>query len=104
MTYKTQEIIAKCLKQFDLRLFEEIGGNIQEKNQDWMKKIKKSTFRAFALRAKKVPYLESRIRNAVFTKTSHYIYNEKWHPAEEKYTHYNTDGNSSLKRLRKYYD
>ena len=53
---------------------------------------------------KKVPYLESRIRNAVFTKTSHYIYNEKWHPAEEKYTHYNTDGNSSLKRLRKYYD
>ena len=32
MTYKTQEIIAKCLKQFDLRLFEEIGGNILEKN------------------------------------------------------------------------
>ena len=31
MTYKTQEIIAKCLKQFDLRLFEEIGGNIQGK-------------------------------------------------------------------------
>ena len=25
---KTQEIIAKCLKQFDMRLFEEIGGNI----------------------------------------------------------------------------
>ena len=31
MTYKTQGIIAKCLKQFDLRLFEEIGGNIQKK-------------------------------------------------------------------------
>ena len=43
MTYKTQEIIAKCLKQFDLRLFEEIGGNIQEKTkQDRMKKIKKA--------------------------------------------------------------
>ena len=27
VTYKTQGIIAKCLKQFDLRLFEEIGGN-----------------------------------------------------------------------------
>ena len=37
MTYKTQEITAKCLKQFDLRLFEEIGGNIQEKKE---KKIK----------------------------------------------------------------
>ena len=34
MTYKTQEIIAKCLKQFDLRLFEEIGGSIQEKTKD----------------------------------------------------------------------
>ena len=34
MTYKTQEIIAKCLKQFDLRLFEEIGGNIQEKERE----------------------------------------------------------------------
>ena len=33
MTYKTQEIIAKCLKQFDLRLFEEIGGSIQEKTK-----------------------------------------------------------------------
>ena len=32
VTYKTQEIIAKCLKQFDLRLFEVIGGYIQEKN------------------------------------------------------------------------
>ena len=42
MTYKTQEIIAKCLKQFDLRLFEDIGGNIQEKKQDWMKKRKKA--------------------------------------------------------------
>ena len=43
VTYKTQEIIAKCLKQFDLRLFEEIGGNIQEKTkQDRMKKIKKA--------------------------------------------------------------
>ena len=31
--FKTQEIIAKCLKQFDLRLFEEIGGNILEKTQ-----------------------------------------------------------------------
>ena len=37
MTYKTQEIIAKCLKQFDLRLFEEIGGNIQEKKTKWRK-------------------------------------------------------------------
>ena len=26
-------IIAKCLKQFDLRLFEEIGGNVQEKEK-----------------------------------------------------------------------
>ena len=44
MTYKTQEIIAKCLKQFDLRLFEEIGGNIQEKRKkhNWKKKIKKA--------------------------------------------------------------
>ena len=33
MTYKTQEIIAKCLKQFDLRLFEEIGVNVQEKKE-----------------------------------------------------------------------
>ena len=31
--YKTQEIIANCSKQFDLRLFEEIGGNIQEKKR-----------------------------------------------------------------------
>ena len=39
MTYKIQEIIAKCLKQFDLRLFEEIGGNIQGKKVgDKMKK------------------------------------------------------------------
>ena len=55
MTYKTQGIIAKCLKQFDLRLFEEIGGNIQEKNQKWknINKDKKSTLRAFASRAKK---------------------------------------------------
>jgi hypothetical protein len=42
VTYKTQEIIAKCLKQFDLRLFKEIGGNIQEKKQDWMKKRNKA--------------------------------------------------------------
>ena len=33
VTYKTQKIITKCLKQFDLRLFEEIGGNIQEKKE-----------------------------------------------------------------------
>ena len=50
MTSKTQEIIAKCIKQFDNRLLEEIGGSnagskIQEK--------KKKTLRAFALRAKK---------------------------------------------------
>ena len=51
MTYKTQEIIAKCLKQFDLRLFEEIGGNIQEKKHQ-MDKEKKNTLRAFASRAK----------------------------------------------------
>ena len=25
-SFRTREIIAKCLKQFDLRLFEEIGG------------------------------------------------------------------------------
>ena len=49
MTYKTQEIIAKCLKQFDLRLFEEIGGNIQEKKME--KENKKSTLRAFASKA-----------------------------------------------------
>ena len=44
MTYKTQGIIAKCLKQFDLRLFEEIGGNIQEKKKktQWQNKIKKA--------------------------------------------------------------
>ena len=34
MTYKTQKIITKCLKQFDLRLFEEIGGNIQENEKE----------------------------------------------------------------------
>ena len=34
MTYKTQEIIAKCLKQFDLRLFEEIGGNVHENENE----------------------------------------------------------------------
>ena len=53
MTYKTQEIIAKCLKQFDLRLFEEIGGNIQEKKTQLAEENKKSTFRAFASRANK---------------------------------------------------
>ena len=53
MTYKTQGIIAKCLKQFDLRLFEEIGWNVQENKTGWMNKIKKNTFRAFALRANK---------------------------------------------------
>ena len=51
MTYKTQEIIAKCLKQFDLRLFEEIGGNVQER--DKAEENKKSTLRAFASRANK---------------------------------------------------
>ena len=34
VTYKTQKIITKCLKQFDLRLFEEIGGNVQEKEME----------------------------------------------------------------------
>ena len=54
MTYKTQEIIAKCLKQFDLRLFEEIGGNIQEKKKTQLEEEKnKSTLRAFASRANK---------------------------------------------------
>ena len=54
MTYKTQEIIAKCLKQFDLRLFEEIGVNVQEKRKKKPKdeQNKKSTLRAFASRAK----------------------------------------------------
>ena len=48
MTYKTQEIIAKCLKQFDLRLFEEIGEKVQEKekNTKGIKKIKKH-FKSF---------------------------------------------------------
>ena len=41
MTYKTQEIITKCLKQFDIRLFEEIGGNLQEKERDKMGKTGK---------------------------------------------------------------
>ena len=41
MTYKTQEIIAKCKKQFDLRLFEEIWVRVQEKT-GWMNKIKKA--------------------------------------------------------------
>ena len=50
VTYKTQKIITKCLKQFDLRLFEEIGGNIQENEKP--KENKKSTLRAFASRAK----------------------------------------------------
>ena len=47
VTYKTQEIIAKCLKQFDLRLFEEIGGNIQEKKEKTglEEEKKKSTLR-----------------------------------------------------------
>jgi hypothetical protein len=39
-------------KKFDLRLFEEIGGNFQEKKNDKMGetgKEKKSTLRAFAL-------------------------------------------------------
>ena len=43
MTYKTQKIIAKCLKQFDLRLFEEIGGNIQEKKTRLDEENKKKT-------------------------------------------------------------
>jgi hypothetical protein len=30
VTYKSQKIITKCLKQFDLRLFEEIRGSIQD--------------------------------------------------------------------------
>ena len=47
VTYKTQEIIAKCLKQFDLRLFEEIGVNVQEKRKNKMaEQNKKSTSRA----------------------------------------------------------
>ena len=50
MTDKRQEIIAKCLQQFDLRLFEEIGGNIQEKPR-LDEENKKSTLRAFASRA-----------------------------------------------------
>jgi hypothetical protein len=43
-------------KKFDLRLFEEIGGNFQEKKNDKMGetgKEKKSTLRAFALWANK---------------------------------------------------
>ena len=44
VTYKIQEIITKCLKQFDLRLFEEIGDKKEENK-------KKRTLRAFALRA-----------------------------------------------------
>ena len=42
MTYKTQKIITKCLKQFDLRLFEEIGGNIEENERNKMEENKKA--------------------------------------------------------------
>ena len=51
MTYKTQEIIAKCLKPFDLRLFEEIGGNIQEKKKSRLaEENKKKTLLELSLR------------------------------------------------------
>ena len=46
MTYKTQEINAKCLKQFDLRLF------FRKKKSRLDEENKKSPFRAFASRAK----------------------------------------------------
>ena len=54
-TYKTQKIITKCLKQFDLRLFEEIRESIQENTKTKGKtknKIKKALKSAFASRAK----------------------------------------------------
>ena len=70
MTYKTQEIIAKCLKQFDLRLFEEIGGNIQEKKQTRLEEEnKKSTLRAFASRAKNALNSYPRVAFAVRVNT-----------------------------------
>ena len=40
-----QEIITKCLKQFDMRLFEEIGGNVQESREDLGKQ--KKHFKSF---------------------------------------------------------
>ena len=42
--FKRQEIITKCLKQFDLRLFEGIGGNIQknENEKNLGQKMKKT--------------------------------------------------------------
>ena len=44
MASKTQEIIAKCIKQFDNRLLEEIGGSnagskIQEKKKKYFKEL-----------------------------------------------------------------
>ena len=50
MTYKTQKIITKWIKQFDLRLFEEIGGNVHQNQK--AEENKKSTLRAFASRPK----------------------------------------------------
>ena len=38
-------------KKIDLRLFEEIGGNVQEKKTNMDEENKKSTLRAFASRA-----------------------------------------------------
>ena len=45
MTYKTQEIITKCLKEFDLRLFKEIGGNVtrEMKTIKWERQEKKKS-------------------------------------------------------------
>ena len=52
MTYKTQKVITKCLKQFDLRLFEEIREKVHEKTKRMKKIKKKNILRAFASRAK----------------------------------------------------
>ena len=45
VTYKTQRVITKCLKQFDLRFFEEIGGKVHEKPKGWRKKTHFKSFR-----------------------------------------------------------
>ena len=66
MTYKTQEIIAKCLKQFDLRLFEEIGGKFRKKKSRLAEENKKSTFRAFASRAKNRKMMATKIDFKIF--------------------------------------
>ena len=50
---RQQEIIAKCLKQFNMRLFEWIGGSVTGKGKHlWRRRQekRKSTLRAFSSR------------------------------------------------------